>query len=128
MDNNRFTYRSCFKYSSPKNVVVDNSLFSKLNDFSEDYSNPLSRSLKYNNSPLKQNQENFITPNLNSNQGSVLKNINDYNVRESFNIDDNRILKYLLQRRPEYNAFSHELNIYNPIEYKLNKWSKYHEK
>ena len=128
MENNRFTYKSCFKYSRPEQINVNNSLLYKLNDFTEDYPNPMARILKYKNSPIQQNPEYLISPKLNSNQGSVLKNLNDYKVEESFNVDEQRLMKYRINRKPEYNILSHENIIHSPLEIKLNKWSKYHEK
>lgn len=84
--------------------------------------------MKYNYSPMEPKVENFISPNLNSNQGSVLKNLNDFKISESFNIDNERLLNYKINRRPVYNIISHEQNEFDPIDVKMNKWSKYHEK
>ena len=129
LDINRFTYRSSLRYSRPEEIKVDFSLVSKLNDFTKNYSNPISRSLKYNQSPTNQNPEDYIFPVLNSNQGSFLRNINDYKLEESGgNIDDKRLFKYLVNSKPEYNILNHHKITQDPVEIKMDKWSKFHEK
>ena len=111
LENNRFSYRSCFRYSQPNTLKIDHILLGKVNDFTGNFSNPMAKSLKCN-SPIKPDPKEVISPNLNNNQGSFLRNLNDYHIEENYNVDDKRLLKFIARRKPEYNLINH-VNKYN---------------
>lgn len=128
LENNKFTYRSCFKYPNNEKLKIDDILLEKVNDFSENFSNPMYRSLRYGYSPMKVNPEEVLSPSLNNNQGNVLKNLNDYHINENYNVNDKRLLKIISKRKADFNLINNTKTNYNPLEVIFDKWPKFHEK
>lgn len=88
----------------------------------------MSKTLKYNYTPVKYDPLEVISPNLNNNQGSVLRNTNDYHIKENWDIDDKRLMKMIAKRKSEYNLISHSQTNYEPLEVIFNKWPRFKEK
>lgn len=128
LSNNKFSYESCYRYPSTKDLKIDNILLKKVNDFSGNFSNPMAKTLKYNSTPKKVDPKEVISPNLNNNQGPVLRNLNDYHIKENFEVDQKRLMKFTAKRKPEFNLISNSKIDYEPLEVIFNKWPRYKEK
>ncbi len=102
-------------------------MLGKLNDFTENFGNPMAKTLKCH-SPIRPEPKEVISPNLNNNQGSFLRNTNDYHIEENYNVDENRLLKFIARRKPDYNLVNHTKTNYDPLEVIFNKWPKFKEK
>lgn len=57
-----------------------------------------------------------------------LNNINEYNIKESFNVDDNRLIKYTSKPKEEYNCILDRIIKHKPTEMKADKWPLFYEK
>ena len=133
---------------------IDDKLILKINKFSERKVNCLTKKLeideKYyteNNYPEKgyskfsctmknncgKSEENIFKPGvvktfLNSDQGKYIKNVNDYNIKESGNVDDDRMLGYTYKAKNQYNLVNNVNMEYSPRKVNMNKWPKYYER
>lgn len=128
LDYNKFTFRSCFKSPQKANFKIDDIFLEKVNDFADNFSNPMAKTLKFGYSPYNKKPEEVISPNLNNNQGAVLSNLNDYHIEENYNVDDKRLFKFIARRKPDYNLINHTKTNYSPLEVIFNKWPRFHEK
>lgn len=70
----------------------------------------------------------LIHPSINSNQTSYLKNINEYNIQENYNLNENRLLKYKYKIKPIFDIIKNTRKEYQPQELILNKWPQFYEK
>jgi hypothetical protein len=71
----------------------------------------------------------FIIPIINNNQSSYLKNVNEFNIRESNGVDPNRVLTFKRKTQKDYNCVN-DRNIFfsPPGEIKIEKWPVFYEK
>ena len=57
-----------------------------------------------------------------------LKNLNDFNIAESYGIDEDRQLKYEKKSLARFNCLTDKTLDVNPGTYSIDKWSKFYEK
>jgi len=88
---------------------------------------PVSKSSKYEEK-TERNYNDFIKPIINTNQANYLKNINEYQIQENYNLDENRFFKHIIKQKNNYDIVSHTKNNFAPLEVKTDKWPKYYEK
>ena len=72
-------------------------------------------------------QEKFYTEKLNISP-KYLKNLNDFNIAESYGIDEDRQLKYEKKSLERFNCLTDKTLDVNPGTYSIDKWSKFYEK
>ena len=71
----------------------------------------------------------LIFPKINNDQSSYLKNVNEYNIRETYKIDQNRIITLKRRAQNDYNCVvDRNINFSPPGEINLEKWPLFYEK
>ena len=79
-------------------MKLDHNLVKSCSKFSSKNRNSFTKYLSLDEK-YSSNVENFIKPIINSHQSSYLKNINDFDVRESITKSDERLLKYEFKKK-----------------------------
>lgn len=128
INNNKFSFKSCYKYSRPQNIIIDKTLYDKVNNFTEKTCVYVANNCKSEERNQDESYKEIIKPIIRSNQSSYLKNINEYNVKENYNLDEDRFFKLNMKHKNNYNIVSHTKNNFAPLEIKIDKWPKYYEK
>ncbi len=64
-------------------------------------------------------------PEINSH---LLKNINEYNIKENGKVNENRVLNAVTKPIKDYNIISHRKMDFSPNDIKIDKWPLYYEK
>jgi hypothetical protein len=61
-------------------------------------------------------------------QSSVLRNINDYDVKEFTARDETRLFSFPKKEKKIYNCILDQSSVISPTNYTFDKWGKFHEK
>lgn len=130
LPDNRFSYNVSSKFPKPQEIRIDKELFSAVNKFSEKNTIIVSKNeYKFNEKTEEHNYKELIKPVINTNQAGYLKNINDYSIKENYDVDESRFFKVnLKQKKNVYDIVSHTKNNFRPVEIKIDKWPKFYEK
>lgn len=108
--------------------MIDKNLCEKINKFTQKNSLTIPKGSKYDEQKEEKDYKQFIKPVIKTNQSGYLSNINDYHIRENFNVDEERFIKHSIKQKNNYDIVSHTKNNYENIEIKMDKWPKYYEK
>jgi hypothetical protein len=128
INDNKFSFKSCFKIAKPQNILIDKNLFEKINKFTEKNSITIPKGSKYEEKKEEYDYKEFIKPVIKTNQSSSLRNMNDYHIKESYNVDEDRFIKHSIKQKNNYDIVSHTKNNFENMEIKVDKWPKYYEK
>ena len=69
-----------------------------------------------------------ISPRISNDQSSYLKNVNEFNIRESNGVDPNRVLIFKRKSLKDYNCVNDRNIYFTPDEIKIEKWPVFYEK
>ncbi len=127
LPNNNFSFKSCYKYSSPRDITIDKDLYEKINKFTEKNNLPITKTSKFEEK-TERNYFEMINPVINSNQSSYLKNLNEYHIKENYNLDENRQFKHFIKHKNNYDIVANAKNFFSPLPVKIDKWPRYYEK
>ncbi len=131
LSDNRFTSEKCFRFSKAKELRIDKDLFNQVNNFCEK-NNFLTSKNKYKYEEKKEDLDykQLIKPVIKSSQAAYLKNINDYSIKENYNLDESRFFTVSNPPRNKnnYDIVAHTKNNFRPVDVQINKWPKYYEK
>jgi hypothetical protein len=94
----------------------------KLNSYVEKQGINISKSLD-----RRTFQDKFYMEKLNISP-KYLKNLNDFNIAESYQIDEDRQLKFDKKISKKFNCLTDKIMEINPGKYSTDKWSKFYEK
>lgn len=103
-------------------------MFEKINKFTEKNSITIPKGSKYEEKKEEYDYKEFIKPVIKTNQSSSLRNMNDYHIKESYNVDEDRFIKHSIKQKNNYDIVSHTKNNFENMEIKVDKWPKYYEK
>lgn len=128
INENRFSFKSCFRISKPQNIQIDKTLCEKISKFTEKSTIAIPKESQYQEKKEEKDYKEFIKPIIKTNQSGYLRNINEYDIKENFNVDEDRFIKHSIKQKNNYDIVSHTKNNYDNIEIKVDKWPKYYEK
>jgi hypothetical protein len=136
---NQFSYKNPFIEQRHKRISnKGGNIFDDLNQFTNKHKLVIKKKLDVDNI-----NKNFITnnktnasvssisyPKLKSSfeSSSYLNNINEYNIRENYHRDEDRILKYRKIPQEDYNCVVDRNLKFSPSQFEVDKWPLFYEK
>jgi hypothetical protein len=69
-----------------------------------------------------------IKPKINIGQSSYLKNLNEYEIREGYTPNRERVIEYKTKPKNDYNCVTDKKLNFNPTKITVDKWPNYYEK
>jgi len=109
-------------------MSIDKTLCEKISKFTERSTIAIPKGSKYEEKKEEKDYKEIIKPIIKSNQSGYLRNINEYDIKENYNVDENRLIKHSFNQKNNYDIVSHTKNNYDNIDIKVDKWPKYYEK
>lgn len=70
----------------------------------------------------------IVYPKITNKESSYLKNINEFNIRESYGVDQSRIIKFNTKPLEDYNCVADRKLSMAPVDVKIEKWPVFYEK
>ena len=119
-NNSAMHIRELKQFTSKPNFIINRNL-----ELSSDNIN-LPRTNRLQNS--QNSLSAIIYPKVSQDDSAYLKNINEFHVRESYIVDNNRSLKYHTKPQEDYNPIADRRLYMSPVNVKFDKWPLFYEK